>query len=197
MLPTTAKPQNEKDHTLSKAILMILKERRGKPHWEALSHHQGLLVVKSQPQGTRASCLGIAREGDMWEQLYATCEPWASDNALLQTRRAILAACLLLWQPLSRLTPAAGLGFSVSKLSPRHPLSPTKGTPLSLCTHTEKSSPGPGFPQKPHSSPSSFTTMCCANAPQEKTLAAFIDISRAYVKAARAYIRKSIDCYAT
>ena len=76
-----------------------------------LSHRQRLLVLKSQAQGTRAPGHGSAGERDMWEQLYATCQPWALDNALLQRRRAILAARPLLWQPISTVTPAAGLGF--------------------------------------------------------------------------------------
>lgn len=86
---------------------------------------------KPQLQGNEVPGLKMQRRGDMWQQSW---QLWALENTLLQTRRAILEACPLLWQLLSRLTPAVGLGFLCLRVLAPPSTEPYQGHPT-LPTH--------------------------------------------------------------
>lgn len=80
---------------------------------------------------TRSPVWEMQRRGDMWQQSW---QLWALENTLLQTRRVVLEACPLLWQLLSRLTPAVGLGFLCLRVPAPPSTEPYQGHPT-LPTH--------------------------------------------------------------
>lgn len=84
---------------LWKAILMILEESTGKDCWCWNPRHKRAEHLVWDEQGRAPGALG-----SVWEQLHGTGQPAIG-------RWAISAAFPLLWQPLSRLTPAVGPSF--------------------------------------------------------------------------------------
>lgn len=123
-------------HFLKQSSRFLRKQRgsRVRDSASSLSHRQGLLLLKAQAQGTGVPGPGGAGEEGARGELHATCQPWASDDLLLQTRRGILAGCPLLWQPFFRLTPAVGLGFVCLQVLAPPSTEPYRGHPvLPMC----------------------------------------------------------------